>query len=82
MVLINNVNVGILEMSWNDSKILSRRKSKMWFRRCFRILQLEQATNNLKRPVRHDCWFLFILLVDFMYICKHADFKQVASGKS
>ena len=76
MVLINKVNVGILEMSWNDSKILSRRKSKMWFRRCFRILQLEQATNNLKRPVKHDFWLLFILLVAFMYIGKQANFKS------
>ena len=48
---------------------------------CFRILQLEQATNNVKRPVKHDFWFLFILLVGFMYICKQADFKQVISGK-
>ena len=54
LVFINNVNVGILQVSWNDSKILSRWQSEMWFRRCFRILQLEQATNNLKRSVKHD----------------------------
>ena len=40
-----------------------------------------QATNNLKRPVKHDFWFLFILLVGFMYICKQVDFKQEISGK-
>ena len=82
LVLINNVNVGILEVSRNYSKILIRWQWKMWFRRCFKILQLEQATNNLKRHVKHEFYFLFTLLVDFTYIYKQADFKQVISGKS
>ena len=82
LVLINNVNVGILEVSRNYSKILIRWQWKMWFRRCFKILQLEQVTNNLKRHVKHEFYFLFTLLVDFTYIYKQADFKQVISGKS
>ena len=41
---------------------------------------IKQARNNLKRPVKCDFWFLF--MIDFMYICKLADFKQVISGKS
>ena len=82
LVLINNVNVGILEVSRNYSKILIRWQWKMWFRRCFKILQLEQTTNNLKRHVKHEFYFLFTLLVDFTYIYKQADFKQVISGKS
>ena len=82
LVLINNVNVGILEVSRNYSKILIRWQWKMWFRRCFKILQLEQATNNLRRHVKHEFYFLFTLLVDFTYIYKQADFKQVISGKS
>ena len=45
-------------------------------RPCFRILELEQATNKLKRSVKHYFWILFILIVDFMYICKQADFKN------
>ena len=32
----------------------------MQFKRCFRKFQLEQATNNLKRSVKHDFWFWFI----------------------
>ena len=82
LVLINNVNVGILEVSRNYSKILIRWQWKMWFRWCFKILQLEQVTNNLKRYVKHEFHFLFTLLVDFTYIYKQADFKQVISGKS
>ena len=82
LVLINNVNVGILEVSRNYSKILIRWQWKMWFRWCFKILQLEQVTNNLKRHVKHEFHFLFTLLVDFTYIYKQADFKQVISGKS
>ena len=50
----------------------------MWFRRCFRTLQLEQATNNLKRFVKNVFWLLFILLVDFMYFFKQAEFKNHA----
>ena len=68
--LINNVNVGILDSALKQFKDSGEIKSKMRFKRCFRILQLEQATNNLNRSVKHDFWFLFMLLVDFMYICK------------
>ena len=35
------------------------------------ILQLVKATFNLKRYVKYN--FLFILLVNFMYICKQGD---------
>ena len=68
--LINNVNVGILDSALKRFKDSDEIKSKIRFKRCFRILQLEQATNNLNRSVKHDFWFLFMLLVDFMYICK------------
>ena len=91
LVLINNANVGILEVSWNDSKTLSRWQWKMCFRRCFRILLLEQATNNLKRPAKHVIGFcLYCLLISYTFVNKQTSriiFSNhssltVASGKS
>ena len=71
LFLINNVNVGILEVSWNYSKILSKGQWKMWFRQCFRILQLEQAMNNLKKPVKHVIGFcLYCWLISRTFINK------------
>ena len=86
LVLINNVNVGILEVSWNDSKILSTWQWNMWIRRCFRILQLKQVTNNLKRPVKHvigfclNCWLISSTFVN--KLTSRIAFSNNSSGKS
>ena len=61
-----DANAGIL----NNSKIPVRWQSKKWLQRCFRVLQLVQATYNLKRSAKKFFWFLFMLLVNFIYIFK------------
>ena len=62
LVLIN-VNVGFQTVPRNDSKIQVRWKSKTRFERYSGILQLVQATNNLKIPIKCSFWFQFMLLV-------------------
>ena len=42
---------------------------------------LQNPPTQTNDEFKHDFWFLFILLVDFMYICKQADIKQVISSK-
>ena len=70
LLVFINVHVRILESTLKQRKDSGEMAIKTIVSKVLQMLQLVQTTNSLKRSVKHNFWFLFILLFDFMYICK------------